>query len=378
MKAAVHFLHSGQGDTILIQGGEEWGIVDAHFVEKLDVRKRAKELLSGVKRLRFVCITHFDLDHIRGLGDFLREEFSDLDDQGRRTWRIEQVITPLDAITPVMLRGLRESAREFDALGEPLLEGDYVAKSASALLNTLCDMLESSPRPDFPSLPAGLDLKGPHLDDKRYGMGPWRIVCLGPRDATRELFSDELRRRYRGDPPLRELRTLVSQNDTSRVLALQHAESRCVVLLTGDSTKAELREVVKQWKCLGDLKPWSKAPFHIVKVSHHGAEGCHVSELYDAPLCQPERTHAVILSRDEDNHPHPEVIADLTAKKVPHRVTGSGGVRAPTSHRARGLLPGYGRGLVGGGDIELVFDGREFVLTGGKLSCHAEGGVARE
>ena len=83
MKAELHFFHSGNGDTILIRGGEEWALVDANFVKSRRVRARVESALKEVERLRFVCITHFDLDHIRGLVSFLTERFSEVTSGGR-------------------------------------------------------------------------------------------------------------------------------------------------------------------------------------------------------------------------------------------------------------------------------------------------------
>jgi glyoxylase-like metal-dependent hydrolase (beta-lactamase superfamily II) len=132
------FFHTGDGDTILVRGGDEWGLIDANFDSAGVVRGRVREALGNVTRLRFVCITHLDKEHIRGMRDFLTEEFSDVDRRGRRTWRIDQVIVPLSKTS---LDVIDVPVREDGQPGEPpLIEGD-VSHEAQKLLRMLCEMM---------------------------------------------------------------------------------------------------------------------------------------------------------------------------------------------------------------------------------------------
>jgi glyoxylase-like metal-dependent hydrolase (beta-lactamase superfamily II) len=95
----LHFFYCGNGDTILLRAGEEWGLIDCNLTPGSRAKERLLKVLddNAVKTLSFVCLTHYDRDHFNGLAALLRERFSeDLGDgSGRRRWFIGQIIQPL-------------------------------------------------------------------------------------------------------------------------------------------------------------------------------------------------------------------------------------------------------------------------------------------
>jgi hypothetical protein len=202
MKAELHFFHSGNGDTILIRGGEEWGLVDANFVQRRGVRARVEAKLEGVERLRFVCITHFDLDHIRGLVRFLTERFSEVDSIGRRIWKVDQIICPLFRTTIETIALLKARVRMADArLVFPELKerAQEMSAECNLLLDLLCGIAieqaksKSAPgMPEIVTLSAGCVLFGPPSRPDETRMGPWSIVGLGPSERTSQRYSQQV------------------------------------------------------------------------------------------------------------------------------------------------------------------------------------------
>ncbi len=68
----VHFIDVGQGDSILIQAGNEAMLIDAGTNESGDVVTAYLESL-GISHLDWVIGTHPHEDHIGGLDDVIRE-----------------------------------------------------------------------------------------------------------------------------------------------------------------------------------------------------------------------------------------------------------------------------------------------------------------
>jgi hypothetical protein len=201
-RSELHFFHSGNGDTILIRGDDQWGLVDANFVKSRGVRARVEAKLDGVERLRFVCITHFDLDHIRGLVNFLSERFSEVNSVGKRVWKIDQIICPLFPTTIEMIALLKERVRRADAtLLFPKLKefASEMSKECNQLLDLLCEIVIGKAKsksilqmPQIVNFSAGVALFGPPSRPNETRMGPWSILALGPCDETRDKYSEQV------------------------------------------------------------------------------------------------------------------------------------------------------------------------------------------
>lgn len=375
MPAEIHFFHCGNGDTILIRGGDEWGMIDANFVKYLDVRDRVKRVLKDVKRLRFVCITHFDLDHIRGLAAFLGDEFCDKDARGNiLSLRVDQIIQPLSPISLPIIKKLKEAGTRLAAEGGG--SGDTetrFSREASKLMELLCAAAENNigtrgqttGLPEFPNLSPGNFLFGPRTRGQVFGMGPWRIVALGPMRNTADLFTENVKRTFGDGVPLRTIFADIESNKVSRVLALMHVGTRMTVLLTGDSTPEEIRAALQEWNALNETLGMPTRHFDRVKVSHHGAATCHFSDLYRGH-CRPNVSRAIICASDDGkHHPHLDVINELKARRIDYRVTGGGG---PSPSPA--IMPGVPMGvprLAPSADIVLRFSG-DPDWSGGRLS----------
>lgn len=375
MESKIHFIHSGNGDTILIESEGEWGLVDGNFVKALDVEQRVLALLNGAKRLRFVCITHFDLDHIRGLGAFLTKHFSDDDGKGGKVWRVNQVLTPLSPTRLELLAAMKKDA-ETRPPNQPFLKRD-VSGEAVELLRVLCDMLADTYKarrarkpkqaiPEFICMAPRAELFGlEKVKPLERGIGSWRCFSLGPSDRTSEIYANQMTEFFAGRGKSGFL-PQVDNNDVSRVLALVHKKTKDVVLLTGDSTPDELRSVLTEWKRLAADISVSGLEFQGMKVSHHGAETCHVPDIYSVH-CTKDGTKAIICAQDDGEHPHQDVISCLVKSGIEYRVTGEPPASNSTTNGI-GVPLGSPTTPPGGQDIVFSFNGDSLVSVGGRLS----------
>lgn len=385
MHAELHFFHSGNGDTILVRGGDEWGLVDANFVERRRVRTRVEDKLKDVKRLRFVCITHFDLDHIRGLAKFLKERFSEVDRSGKRVWKIDQVITPLLPTTIGTIAKLKEWARSPSgkrAFADLKERAEEMSAETNSLLDALCEMAEnrvygkaSANGPEFPTLGVGCLLFGPQSRPQETRMGSWRIACLGPQDTTTQRFTQQIQNAFLNSEPLDAVFTEVSSNATSRVLVLRHQETGKTVLLTGDSTIEELQAAMQAWQRLEASADRAVGSFHTVKVSHHGAKTCHLPTLYEVG-CDVTITETVTSAEDDGIHPDQDVVEHVVKHVLSYRVTGRRDAQPLPTKRGMGTPLGMMRSGVSDEDIVLKIEGGKLSVTGGRKSRFDKSAVA--
>lgn len=310
MDAEIRFFHCGNGDTILIRGGEEWGLIDANLTARSGAEERLAAALrdNGVKRLRFVLVTHFDADHIRGLGRFLRKHFGP-NGADRTKWEIEQIIMPFRPSRQLWrklfcVRGHYEQfLGNYDDATKPFVE----------LFDVFREVAEADHEIFQPYDPRTW-LVSRSLSPASAPLGPWEMCFIGPSVEIEEAylagFDGIPEAEIRSWP--RSLQKEVEKNETSRIIVLRHQISGKTVLLTGDATAPSIAEALLQWENARDDS--KDGGFRMVKASHHGAwtervsDNCHHKELYTVHS-RAGHTDVVISCRDgDDHHPHDNML----------------------------------------------------------------------
>lgn len=347
MDGAIHFFHCGDGDTILIQGGDQWALVDANFTNSSGSRDRLERVLDQhqVDHLRFVCITHFDRDHIRGLGRFLEDRFSEPSGPNQLRSKVEQIILPLPPSEQFwnLIYGQSQELHEyFNAKHAPTTELRELLETFRKLgLGTPDGHLlfrAYTPEQQLSSLAP----KPPHTP-----LGPWEIWFLGPsREAEQQYINQLQRLSKRGEAareswPL-ELRKGLSTNATSRILALCHEQTGDTVLLTGDAPATAIEDALRVWERVRHSQ--GLRPFRLVKASHHGAwterqtDNCH-SELLYSKYCKQVVSEVVVsCACGNEHHPHGEVVRSLSEKGIRTVSTGAK-ERLVSNPRTARILP---------------------------------------
>jgi hypothetical protein len=372
MEAELRFFDCGDGDTILIRGGNEWALVDANLTRK--TRKRLEETLleNRVEHLRFVCVTHFDTDHIRGLGQFLTDHFRRKDTRGNVRWEIEQIILPL---------GERELMPLLYASAENLSR--YIGKNGGAtravieLIEMLNDISHSLPAKSFSKVMSYSPterLTSPDQQPKPVALGPWDVWFLGPRKKTLTeywiKFSSNwnLQHWEKLDRP-KSLQGAIGANDISQIIGLCHHNGFKTVLLTGDATQQELEESLKILELIRkEAKRPPQLPFLLVKSSHHGAyTDCHYVNLYQT-TCKQRRSNVVISCLGNyGHHPHEKVLTDIIDLGLKSYLTGSE-FSGTQGSRKKSYLPGLPTlsPAASSPDIAVVVANDACVINGGR------------
>lgn len=324
MGASVHIFECGDGDTILIEGGGFWGMVDANFVPKRGVRSRVEGILENVDRLRFVCVTHFDLDHLRGLVAFLDDNFVDRTPGGDVVWRIDEIIVPLSETTLRVIGRLKNRTAWYIKRmpDSPSRVGDF-AKEVYLLFDFLWEMLtySSGNRPKISSPGPGKVLYYPSNRGGSSSFGDWVILSLGPSEETSEIYSRQIEEEVAGRRRLKGLFRKIEKNKSSRILALVNKALNQSILLCGDATPDEIVKALNQWDAANALRGVEgPVPFKVVKISHHGALSCHCEAIYDQ--YSTKDSLGLISALDNNDHPDGVVIAKLHDVGMDHRITG--------------------------------------------------------
>jgi hypothetical protein len=322
-------------------------LVDANLTARSGARERLAATLHehGVHRLRFVCITHFDADHIRGLGTFLREHFGP-NDRGRHTWEIEQIILPVRR--PVIWQLLSATTEAYEIFFSHNDEGTVAFRE---LFDTLRDIHNSRPEAFRITYAPLTKLTSPDQIPRPAPLGCWDVRFLGPSTHVEDVYGREFQDLFGLDPweianRPESLREKIERNETSRIIVLCHRDTKDALLLTGDALASSLEEALLNWTDLkDDLGSRVNHFFRAVKASHHGAftertdDNCHLPSLYLGE-CLTGHSHVIVTCRDHDpSHPHDRMMDTVISAKLECRSTGASHSPSPATMLHR---PGVG------------------------------------
>jgi len=341
MNPQIYFFYCGAGDTILAGVNDEWALIDCNLTADSGVRKRLLNVLEkhNVTRLRFVCVTHYDSDHLRGLGDLLESRFSEElgDGTDRRRWLVEQVIQPLQ------VKDIDRAMPKLHAIIDRLHKSKKklaFSKQALRFLDIAYRMLIDSDAlppqervyfPVYDSVPHFLGVP-PFIFRQRALLGPFEVGFLAPEQPVADRFEvGKLSALYDANPRAEVLLDTVTNNAISRVVVFRHTKTSQAVLFSGDAPSDCWTDILRRWEQFrpiglrnGETPRWRE--FHVVKVSHHGSVHSHHQPLYST-WCVPDKTVAVISTRTGDpDHPHQTVMDDLLSSRMDVRLTCPHGV----------------------------------------------------
>lgn len=320
----VMLFNVGQGDHILLRFPDgEYGIIDFHYAVKLKTVeppalsyfKELKRVLSAAEfeqvTLSFVCISHTDADHVKGLAESVKWFF----DHGlfvRDFW----LGASLDKAQLVeLLRDkVRSIVKEFDVGARVRHNGEILSFEMNVA--TFFQYFDKWERKKFPrSVDAG---DGEYLVEIRELPRPCSLstihaMNLGP--LTRHI------KQYLADLNLETIKDILGIGDSSsadknllsHILRIRYGKRN---LIFGGDTHKEIWET-----CLakyvgsrsGFVDQHGPVASHFIKVSHHGSKNSSSPEIWKALI--PEQETAVLcISAGRHNgykHPHSETLEHI-------------------------------------------------------------------
>lgn len=295
----------GAGDNLLLElPNGEFGLIDFYYENSKDLRlgeppslTYLRDYLLRHKRkpvISFVCISHTDRDHIRGVEDFM-------DWVAAQGITVDQVITFSGWDFDEMSREIKRVRDERTPRPDTKAQADRVVKQFRALSELRGHL--SRKRPEY-------------IHDIRLVTrieGGIEIVSLGPLGDHVRRFSDRslssfCRFLVFGDAPSNKRR-----NDVSAILKvtfMSHA-----LMFTGDISEKILSECLDHYDQLNFTNEYGSLRAEFVKAPHHGAKSSSSSALWRRIL---RKRFFVGISAGRDlkhrpryGHPHSKTLCDI-------------------------------------------------------------------
>lgn len=327
----VHIFGNGIGESIVLRlpdGG--WGVVDV-YVPSLDDPKSSSafRLLSdrGVKTLKFLCMTHADSDHYRGMTCFL-DEF-----KVEQFWIFAET-SPKDIYRKIaiVLKTNAETLNSAIRTGA-IEDADEFTKIMKSVRN-----LRESQKLELKLLSLGLPLYRVPSSNSR---AEFRITALGPHGNLVSDYNQQIEKAFSDvvSPSYLRPRTL-NHNLASGALLIQFGQS--TIVLGGDMESEGWAYV------LSYSASTLRLGAQLVKVSHHGSVTGYCSRLWEDHLSRGKSATAVITAFSRHRLPRPEGLkhisgnsrqvftTSLTAIKLP---SGAVTVNYPKKSSFRGFPP---------------------------------------
>lgn len=341
-ETTLKFLACGKGDTILIRCGAHWGLVDCNLEEETKRRLKRCIVDHEISKLKFVVVTHFDQDHVKGLAAFLAEEFGPRDGGD---WRVEQLVLPIpvqhaaDEDTFKVFKyfeRVRKAMGDPDASTEPedeiavALGTKAFCKDAIELLDLAMVFKNLPPISGTPRLAYRQPINA--LDPKLHA--DVDMFFLAPSDAETDRFLDFIRSfaqvahtpfadhvtKEQMAAHLNEIRqrrpfATPNWNKISIALGLYNWQHSKAVLLAGDVTREGYANALKNWSRVFEHTKIAVPEFDVIKASHHGSDRDHEPSVFQ----QVNSEKYVVISASAkytkgSKHPGPETVKDLEEK----------------------------------------------------------------
>ncbi len=275
-----------------LDGPSDWALVDCRLTKSSGAYYRIRDVIrkKAVADLKFVCLTHPDLDHFFGMKELLEERFIGPGGQLNvsQFWDSGAYFGALSALAE--RRGAKLIRRQLDDLYsylKPFILGDAVAHWAVGS--------HSQPDVDF---------------------GEFKLIALSPtRNQIDRFHEREVEAILTATPEEIRYRTEES-NDLSVVLVLMHKRLPLNIILGADATARVWTDALDTWGRAVKKHCWPEPRFVGVKVSHHGAKGSVAPALYENH-CKARSTIAVLsVGPNDPDHPHPDVLNLLRQRKI--------------------------------------------------------------
>ena len=313
----VYLFNVGQGDHMLLRlPNGEYGIIDFFhdsnmsappalgYLQKL--RRRLKPTTPIV--LSFVCISHPDFDHVRGLQTFL----SWIDDKENNITLKNLWMWPGNIMEDLIKQ--YEDFGDAVEMSHSTSASTYVSRQLRALFK-FREARKRGKRKVKTQFLQGVE----KLDENVGGLKAVSLAPLGEhvRQFDRQSTRDFVRRlSYLMNPnPSEEERAKkrrADQNLLSSILLLIYGEHHRL-LFGGDAGKTVWAQCIQHYLETGQSKDHGPFQGSFIKASHHGSKHSSAVELW--PTILAEGGHVGISAGNKSiyKHPHPETLEHIMA-----------------------------------------------------------------
>jgi len=296
----VYLFNVGQGDNLLLElPNGEFGLLDFYYDEKL--RLAEPPSLTYLRHLHphkpvisFVCISHPDRDHIRGVDNFYRwVEWNNI--KVRRVflfsgWDFAEMKSQVHLAI--------KSALPHVAIKERV---DRFAQQLDAIS----------------ALAARSETPVEYVQDIRPLAKIGRMVevmSIGPLGSHTRRFNARSLRHFCAYLLTGRTRRPPGRNDVSGLLLIRYLSHN--LLFGGDAGERVWSECLKHFDELKLRETYGTCKASFVKASHHGAESSSSVALWRRILGEKYRV-GVSAGRTHYGHPRPKMLVDISTAKGP-------------------------------------------------------------
>jgi hypothetical protein len=292
----IHVAGNGIGESILLcLPNGKWGMIDAYVPTLNDPNSSSAFRLlleRGVRNLEFLCLTHPDTDHFRGMSLFL-ENF----DVGQ-FW-IFAAKSPAELYQRIAFL-LKAKAARLQSTPEVVEDANDFAKTIKLVRRLRAAgkterifMQLGQPLYRIPATQSGSEL---------------RITALGPAGNLIDEYEDSIEKCFDTSVAARVLTVKapdINNNIVSAALLIEYGDT--TVVLGGDMEKEGWEHVIAYTTSTLSLD----ADF--VKVSHHGSSNGYCDRLWEDHFCSSRSTTAVITAYSKKKLPREDDVDYIKA-----------------------------------------------------------------
>lgn len=305
----VFLFNVGQGDHVLVElPNGEFGIIDFFYGGPLNLsRPPALDYLDHIRQkephrqivIAFICISHPDLDHVKGVDKFL-SWINDTGIQLKCVW----------LFAGTRLSELLEYYDEFANSSDSRI-GKYKADLVTRSLRDVQDFVSRK----------NWNGRREYLHDIRQlgrDIGGVRILSIAPLGEHIRRFDKQGFRDFVRHLNSESKRPTAQKNLVSSVLFMLFKEHK--LLFGGDTGERIWSECLKRYKEIGLIEDHGECDGNFIKVSHHGSKHSSSLELW-SKLLSPKQSYAGISAgkHAEYLHPHIETLRHIRSAAKQNR-----------------------------------------------------------
>lgn len=319
----VYLFNVGAGDHLVLKlPNESFGIFDFHYQKKISVNeppiltylkalKRKNEKQFRKLIIAFICLSHYDLDHILGLDKFLK--FVNKNKlQVKNIWLAGS--TNKDELKKLLIESINKQHKKIEKsilsspnpadFKEKLIELENLVKDYNQKFLELEKFIEQWKSINNRKVDYAICKK-----ELNGNIGSnFKAFCLAPHDDHIKDYTDNrVKKIFRNIIERSENSVKIDGNIISSIIYLTN--SKLTLSFGGDAHKDVWNECMNEWKAANYVDKPINADF--IKVSHHGSKKSSSSNIWKHLIKDKENVTFAISAGTKYGHPSSKTIKHI-------------------------------------------------------------------
>jgi beta-lactamase superfamily II metal-dependent hydrolase len=293
----TYLFNVGQGDHLLLElPNGEFGVIDFYYEGPHLEEPPALTYLKYLKHLgkeiviSFICVTHPDNDHIKGIGEFLGW-ILDNNIKVRHLWLFAG--NDFDEL-------VAHFKDAFEQIKNKTEKAFQKADAFTSRLQTLDNFIQG-----WKGTP--VYIQGVSLISDQVG-GEIEVISIAPLGNHIQTFNHQAREDLFRLILKGRRKSTAQRNLVSSVLLMKFRKHK--LLFGGDTGKKIWQECLENYKNSGNEKKHGKCEGNFIKISHHGSKYSSSDKLWKQILSQKSYL-GISAGKGRYKHPHRETVVNI-------------------------------------------------------------------